>query len=438
MAHKPTFKALPRPTLAALESGLKSWAQQVADRLRVEEAGRSAGGRPVLAAFVSDFDADETTRQHVLLTDTHTGSELNACTSLLHFLRWLISDDRAAAELRRRYLVAVIPCVDPDGYDQDPPINKPDPSPYFTAWTWDGPQNSAEADAVFAVMEGLQPEAHVDVHGLGQHEQMMTESTGIAWWTALSRSYEHELPRLMDQRAEEAGFLVTRGEQDAGQVRATHPVEGAEQYYYVSRAPLNPCCFSYRRYHSLSFTMEVGFDDSAVLRLRGLLEAGVRRWRYQWYEGLPVDNLASWGSTQLAAWGQTPQQRRASRLELWQDLPAYTYGCAYPEPRGTVAALAAFTPAAAEECLGPDQRPCLEDVISRLAARGGCNGEVMAEWATSTPAETFALIRATPQAVAQAPPRFGVAIRLLIPYQDARITHLALDGGTLRESTAEG
>ncbi len=451
---KPHYRLLPHPTVRRIQRGLERWAREAPEALRVETAGESVDGRPILAAYVTDASVPDDDKQHVLFSATHAGCELNSCTGLLHLLRWLLGDDPDARRYRRRYVIGVLPCCDPDGYEElrreDPPSGYYQrPGPYL-AWTLDGPADPAdnpEAVALHGVLERLRPEAHVDVHGLWYEDATMWESTGISWVTALSRSYEHDLPRLMDDFAERAGFLITRGEQDAGQVLASGPVPGGEHHYYLRRGVINDTCFSYHRYHSLSFTFEAGFDDSIVLRLCGLLEAGLRRWRYQWYRGLPVDHVHARLSMQMAAWGATAAQRRASRVELWQGLAGYACGAAYPEPRGTLAAVVALTPAAAGRYLAD---PRLGPVLARLAEEPRFDAAAIARWVKMTRAERLEVSAPLgPHAAADERerlgaaagdriPRHGLAIRLLIPYRDCRITHLLLDGRPLRPSSTNG
>lgn len=452
---KPRYKVLPHPSVAEIEAGLKRWTRRKPQCLIVERVGRSVSGRPILAAWVTDQSLPDDDKQHVLLTTTHAGCELNSCTGVLHLLRWLISNDPDATRLRSRYVVGVLPCCDPDGYEE---INLDDPpggyykraGPYL-AWTPDGPANpeeNPEAVALYEVMERFRPEAHVDVHGLWYQDATMWESTGISWSTALARSYEHRIPRLMDEFAERAGFLITRGDQDAGQVLASSTVPGAAHHYYIRRDAFNVVCFSYHRYHSLAFTLEAGFDESIVLRLRGLLEAGLRRWRYQWYRGLPVDHVAAWLSMQVAAWGTTAAQRRASRVELWQNLESCLCGGAYPEPRGSMAAVVAFGLTARERYLA-DLR--LESVIARLAEEPRFDGRALADWAAHTPATRIDVSTPLgPHASAEEHERLagssardhlphqGLALRLLIPYRNCNLTHLRLDGHPLSPSSNEG
>ena len=449
--RRPFFTWLPHPSIANIWEGLEGWRKQFEGILTIKEAGRSTENRPIPAAYVTDPRVDAARKQHVLFSACHAGSELNACTGLLHFIKWLLCDDPDAIRYRREYVVAVLPCVDPDCYEKQPAFRGGPGNPYKD-WSWNGPGESPEARALFSVMEALQPEAHVDFHGVPFKEGCMWESTGISWGASLSRCYEPELPRFIDDFVEDRGYLVTRGEHDNGQLLATCEIPGADDHFYLQRASKNATCISYNLYHSLGFIMECGFDDSVVLRARAVLEAGFRRWRYQASPQLPCDHVGIWCSAQLAAWGETAAQRRASRVELWRHKRHTGIGIAHPEHRGTIGAFVTFTAEAAQFLGSPK--------TNQLAWRTGEWTELLRKLATSDQFDVNGLnawLAQRPQAPsnsylndgvgmhgpqqlesAVAPPQHGVVIRLLIPYRNAEVHDIALDGHLLAASNSDG
>lgn len=445
------FELLPHPSVEEIRSGLEGWAARRPGRLEVTRLGESASGRPILAALVTDRDVPDGNKQRVLLTASHAGGELNACTGLLRFTRWLLEDDPAAGRCRKNFLVAVVPCLDPDGYESRPP--RPSrPSPYRD-WTWEGPGESPESRAVFALMEQLCPEVHVDVHGLGFSGQYMWESTGISWAAPLCRCPEPLLPRFIDDYAERRGYLVTRGEADAGRLLSTAVVPGAGQHFYLQRQGFNFPLVSYHRYHSLAFCVEAGFDESIAWRMRGLLEAGRRAWRYQGYRGFPCDYLGAWGSVQLAPWGDTAARRRESRVALWRHAGYTGLGMAHPEHRGTVGALVVFDPRELVRLGYPGERPAsgksgkpLADQVEILAARPGFEAGNLRSWLARRPkvprhypfTDGFSI--SGPSATGPPPglPQHGAVVRLLLPFRTAKVTETTLDGHRLARSKSEG
>ena len=190
--------------------------------------------------------------------------------------------------------------------------------------------------------------------------------------------------------------------------------------------------------------------------MRGLLEGGLRRWRYQRHEGLPVDHVDSWITMQLAAWGESPEERRASRVELWQNLKYIGVGTAHPQHEGTIAAAVLFTPEAVDRIGRPEpegisghtgnwtSRP-LGEVIDMFAAAEHVDGGGLREWHQTTPElhasavhEEVLTIRGPREDGGGALPGNGAVLRLLLPYRDAKITQVTLDGHRLDESPVDG
>jgi hypothetical protein len=343
----------------------------------------------------------------------------------------LIGDDPLAAEIRRRQIVLLMPCNNPDGLAGD------GGSDVYMCWSFDGvvdPDKHPEAVALQGVIDQYKPEVHADVHGVWFAEQTMWESTGISWASGLSRSFLPEIPRLMDAAAEQAGFLITAGEQSAGQVRATAPVPGADHHYYIRHANVNDCVYTYHTAHAITITFESGFEESTIVRLRRLLRIGNERWRGERYRGYPVNQVACWTSMALSAWGTTAAQRRASRVELWTKLGQLSYGCAHPEPRGTMMAFVCTDPETRARIFGDKKLPV---VVEKLAAEAHIDGKTVMAFAERTPALN-ALQSGPVSKRATGPIEHGLVIRLLIPYADATLTHLCLDGHQIAESDTDG
>jgi hypothetical protein len=281
-AAKPVYEYLPHPSIKQIERGLGKWAKAHPEALRVEAAGRTAEDLPVLLCRITDYAVPDDDKQVALLTACHAGGELNSCTGLLRLTKWLIGNSPAAREVRRNQIVLIMPCCDPEGYARQRVGNTLGGNPYMGCWDWNGiinPEKNPEAVAIKRVIDTYRPEVHADVHGVWMDESTMWESTGMSWGSGLCRSYIPEIPQLMNEAAEEAGFLITMGEQSAGQIRATAPVPGAEHHFYLQHGNINDCVFSYFNYHSIPLTMEGGFEESIVIRLKRLLQIGNEKWR---------------------------------------------------------------------------------------------------------------------------------------------------------------
>ena len=431
--EKARYHPLICPTVEEMERGLGDWANRYPDRMTVEVAARTPGGRDILLVEITDRSVPDDNKQVVLFTTPHAATEKNATTSLLRLLKWLTSDDPEAARIRSHQVVALMPCNDPDGYAEDRRIR-----PVYDSWSWNGiedPGNRPEAAVLQRVMERYRPEAMVSMHGFSYAEQTMWESTGMAWATALGRSYIPEVPQRMNEAAEGEGFLITMGEQSDGKLLATGPIPGADEHFYLRLSSVTSPVFAYHRFHTLSMTMETGFEESAIARLRRLLQIGNDTWRGERYHGYPVNQVGCWGSMALSAWGRTATERRASRVELWQKAGQLTHGCAHPEPRGTMMAFFSPDPAA---WMRITAEPGLDAVAERLGAEGGYDAQAIADFVWRTPAQRAPDRKPLVDQADSPTIETGAVIRLLLPYTDAALTHIRLDGHPLERSDTWG
>jgi hypothetical protein len=435
---RPQFTPLPCPTVDEIAKGLAAWQMSRPQALRVESAGSTPEGHDIPLCRITDFTVDDADKQVVLLTTAHVAMERNAATSLLHLTRWLISDDAQAAEIRRRQIVLIMPCNDPEGYRLGRKVR----DVYSASWGWDGVQDPLacpEAAVLQAVIDHWQPEVYVDLHGLSLTEQTMWESTGISWSGAYSRSFIPEVPQRMNQAAEDAGFLMTTGEMSDGKLLASSPVPGADTHFYLRCGKVNPCAYAYHRYHAIAMTMEVGFEQSAIIRLQSLLQIGNAAWRGERHDGYPVHQIGNWMSVAIAAWGTTAVARRASRVELWQKLGQLLYSCAHPEPRGSMIACFSADPGLWQRLI-PNGGAPLESVFASLRALPWYDVTALTSFLQQTPAQRLVgMHHSVP--IAPGPSSTienGVIIRLLIPDADARLTDIRLDGYPLVASDTDG
>jgi len=438
---KPPLTVLEHPSPKELEQGFGRWAQRHPRRFRCERRGVTPEGRPILLGRITDDRVPAEDKQIALLTSCHVAKELNAGTGLLRLVKWLLGDDPQAAEIRRKQIVLVVPYADPDGVASGKLQQLREI--YGGIWTAAGvrdPENHPEAAVLQAVMDEYRPDLYIDFHGLSYAEQTMWESTGISWASAVSRCYLHDVPRLIDEAAEERGFLITKGEQDAGQILTTSDIpSGRPEYFYLRKPSSNVTLYPYIKFHSLAFIMEVGFEESLVARTRRALGIGNERWRGERYAGYPTNQVGIWTLVAVSAWGTTARERRASRCELWQRLPEITYGVAGPIPsRDSLMAYVATTSDARYRVRGKN----VSEVIAGLRDDPRFDAEALAEIDRRSPARRFGGSKYKPSETIDAgdarPFQHGMALRLLIPYRDARVSEIRLDGHLLEESAVEG
>lgn len=436
------------PTPHELEQGFARWAAHYPDTFTFETRGHTLQGRPILMGRITDRRVPDDDKQVALLTSAHGAKEMNAVTGLLRFMRWLIGEDAAAAEIRRRQIVLVVPYMDPDfiargDFAESRPMYGGWAAPGIRLWSVDGvaqPERHPEAAAVQGIMDEYQPELHIDFHGFNDPGRTMWDSTGVSWASAVSRPFLHEVALKIDAAAEAAGFLITRGEQDDGKIRTTSPVEGFPDYAFYLRNPYpNFTLYPYCRYHTLAFIMETGSEESLMVRTKRALQIGHERARYERYEGYPVNQVGIHTLLTVAACGRTASERRKSRVELWQKLPHLYFGTAAPTPaRGTLMGYVSTR--------GAQKNPITNRRVSKFIASLEGNPQFdtagLRAAADLFPYGAFGGPRPERKveegALAGGPIEHGMVLRLLVPYGDATVTEVRLDGHLITESATDG
>ena len=131
----------------------------------------------------------------LLLSASHGEQEVSSICGILHFLKWLLSEDPQAARLRRGLIVVAMPLVEVDTYIHnretgDQLMQNKEGEKIYGHLTWDGVSqgtNHPEAQAFCEMMEEYQPDAHFDIHGVAFRDFGMQESldsgTSSAPWT---------------------------------------------------------------------------------------------------------------------------------------------------------------------------------------------------------------------------------------------------------------
>ncbi|NLE36854.1 MAG: hypothetical protein GX621_02385 [Pirellulaceae bacterium] len=454
-AERPKY--VPHPSLDEIEQGLERWAEFRPDRIKLETVGRSAAGHPMLLAIVTDRGVPDEDKQVVLLTVSHGGSELTGCTGFLHLTRWLVGDDPAAAKIRRNVVTLIMPVLNPDGYagmrDDNPrgPMschNNSNDVDIYLAFDWDGPRDPAkapEAAALFAVAEKYRPDASFDVHGCWFDGHSMWESTAMSWIDSRAHTYCPALAEEMNLAAEKEGFLMVRPTEDAGRIKVTAPVEGAgRHHFYETDNRLSLMTFLYHRYHTLAINAEAGYDASVVARTKKLLELGTTRWRNEFYTGYPTNQVGCWGSMSICAWGETAAQRRRSRVELWRNSERIYYSLGFDQPANEkLMAVCATNVPAAKRWLGDGK---MSTILNAIKDHPRIDAEAISQFVEGTlmtrgvpdPLKRTHRRGYNPQNTSEEPIEHGLAVRLFIPYVDARIVDARINGHPVAESAADG
>ena len=442
------------PPYDRLEAVLELWAREHREMMVLEQLGRTAQGRPVYAAALTDPRADDDQKEHVLITALHAGLERSATTTVMAIIEWLLSGDPTAREILRRQVVFCLPVPDPDRYE------KGEFSPVYGGWTPKGYPRAAdipEATFVQNVMDRLQPELHADIHGtnLEFERYIMFESSAASYSNSALRPYHRNILRQMDEAALAEGFPSDTVESDAERIFYGRGLENIKNRCWLGQPRFYGAMYAYYHFHTLISASEVAWERSGVIRHRRLLEIGNERWPGEYYHGYPTRVIMGNTHARLTAYGRTAAERRRSRVELWNRFDEFTFGTLDPAVDGRTMCVLA-TSAAAEKNFLAD--PALKAVVEGLKKHSRMDAETIARFASgwppgqNYPQAWLSLQRRSAdrevgkqdsQGAAKkngrgGPVEHGLCLRLRLPYDKAAISDLRLNGRPAPSSETDG
>jgi len=458
------LKAMPRPwqrevhriTPDEYAETVRYWAEQHPEVLTVEELGKGGENLPIFLLRVSDPKVPDADKQVCLVTALHGGPERTGTTTILHLAEWLLGDSPKAAEIRRRQVVLLMPIVNPYAFfvtDRFGNVAGIDP------YTGGGPQNwdmtaltfketdkAPEIAAFLAVVDRYRPEAHIDLHGTGLQEyapeqlgdrcryqgQTMFEITGSAYSNYALRPWDWRITEAMIEAGLQAGYPSDRFEADAQRLFWGPAVQAQADRFWLGRPNFYTAQYAYAKYHTLLSTLEIGWEESGLARVRGLLEMGNRPWQDEPGRGYPVDRLKSFVGHFITAWGGNAAERRDSRVELWNAQAGFAQAILYPQTDGRDTYIVALD----SETAGVlDRDPNV--FLDRIREVPGIDTEVIETFVHAGPEVQLAV---APGAAGTDRVRLkhGVGLRLRLPYRNPKLLDIRLNGQRLQASPSDG
>ena len=437
------------PTWDEIREQLEAWEREFPASLRLETMGHTAGGRPLLAAELTDQDSDPEDKEHVLITANHSGArERTATTGILSLMRWLLSGDDLARKTLQRQTVVCVPVGVPDSYDGELGVTNAHGLNPCNDWTLDGPvdpEHHPEGVALQALMDRYRPEVHSDYHGLDLTfpGHFSYENSGASYGNSSLRSYHHRLIELMDEAALEEGYPSDRLEEDGERLLWGPELESISHKLWSGRPRVFAGMYCYSRYHSLVLHSEVYWERSGFLRHRRLLQVGNEVWPGELYAGYPTRVTVPGGFNMVVAHGQTASARRRSRVELWNKQRQIVHGQVNPAKEGQVLYVCATTPQASERWLGDR---ALRSVAGRLSQHPSIDvGSILPlvrrypDYPGQWGAEANLGLHGGGAAQEEAGTiEHGLSLRLRVPYARARVGQVLLNGRAIPVSDTAG
>jgi hypothetical protein len=446
-----------RITLKEYETTLKFWQQQHPMILDVERAGLSLEGLGLYLLKITDPEIPIEAKQVCLITSLHGGPERSGTTTILHLIEWLLGDSDEAKETRRKQIVLIMPINHPLAFfetDRFLNASKIDPYTGGDSQNWDlenleykAADKAPEVKVVLDIVDRWQPEVHVDVHGTGLQEypddrlgdrtryqgQIMFEVTGSAYSNYALRPWDWRVTEAIIQAGVDAGYPSDRFEAD-GQRSFHGPVmnpiadrtwRGQPNFYTAQ--------YGYAKYHTMVMAFEVGWEQSGVARLKGLLRIGNNRWQQEPNEGYPVDRVKPFIGHFVTSWGRNAAERRRSRVELWQKQGRFTQAVLYPQTDGRDT----YFIATSERAVAALSKNT-DEFLAAIAEQEGIDSAAVASFVRSGPEVMLAVDAGRSKGDSAEPIQNGIGFRLRLPYQKPAITAVRLNGTLLDESTTDG
>ncbi|MBI4025502.1 MAG: hypothetical protein HY360_11015 [Verrucomicrobia bacterium] len=467
------YPPLRGPSLDQVYARIESWRKQFPKLVRVKAYGKSLQGRPLLAIRITDPEADDQHKEVALMTALHSGLEQSGTVGMLYLMKWLLASDPKARDILRKQILVFMPVPNPDGYVpdavKDPFFNAAGKEQY-SGWSPAGPPdppNNPEGVAVQQVMEEYQPEVHADWHGLlyTHADFAMIESSGFAFSNLALRPYHRRITCLMDEAALQEGFPCDLGEEDSEELFWGPELEPIANKLWRGRPRFFAATYAYHRFHTLTLASEVSWARNGFIRHRRLLEIGNEIWPGEFYPGYPTRVMMRNVMDLLVAYGDTAENRRRSRAELWNYRSQMTHASNNPVAPGRALHVTATNPAAAQYWLpvkseGPPPKGvrrsahfnpgmgsaggALDQLLEKAGRDSRFNVQALREFAADLPPHNrvqapndLAVMRGSGDG-APAPIQHGLSMRLRLPFRNAKITELRLNGHPLGESAMDG
>ena len=446
-----------RVTLDEYRATVEDWQKRHPKILQAEVVERSAEGHPVYLLKITDSSISDEDKQVALITAMHGGAERSGSTTALHLAEWLLGDDPEAAETRRRQILLVMPIIDPYAFFEGLRSRN---SAGIRSYQGGGAENwdletltyrkldqAPEIRAFLGVVDRYQPDAYVDLHGTGLQSypeekvgdgkryqgQTMFEVTGSAYSNFTLRPWDWRISEAMIQAGLEAGYPSDRYEADAQRGFWVPGLEVLADRLWTGRPLFYTAQYAYIRYHTLLTVLEIGWEQSGVARVKGLLRLGNRPWQGEPYSGYPVDRVKSYVGHFVTSWGGTARERRRSRVELWHKQAGFTQAILYPQTDGRDTYVVAVDGEAAAIL---DDEPKL--FLSNLGRLSYVDRKAVESFAAMGPEVLMSISKARGRGGSGGLVQNGLGFRLRLPYRNPELLDVRLNGHLLEKSAHDG
>lgn len=453
---QPWKEPIHRISFEEYDATLKYWARQHPGLFTLEKRGESHDGQPVYLVEITDSAVPSEDKQVALVSALHGGPERSGTTTILHLIERLLDDSEFSKETRRKQVVLLVPIANPyaffttDRFTNKQKIDLYDPQIGY----WDlpklklaVPQRTPELAAFLSIVDEYQPEVHLDLHGTGLQAfpddklgdrtmlkgQTMFEISACSYSNCGVRPWDPRVTEAMVKAGVEAGFGSDRAEADAQRCfyNPDHDVFRSRFWNAPRPQRFRTMFYGYMKYHTMISTTEIGWEQSGVARVSGILALGNKQWVDEKFSGYPVTRVRYRAGRFVTAYGQTASQRRQSRVELWNRQPGFADGMMYPEYEGRATYVCAVTP---KGMAALDSDPA--KFIANLRQFPGVNADAIERFVKLGPEYKFT--SDAREATKGDPIQHGIGFRFRVPYRSPTLLDVSVNGHTLTESDTDG
>ena len=454
---------LHRLTKEEYEATLDFWENKYPDLLTVERVGESMEGLGIFLLKITNKKIADRNKQVALISSLHGGPERSGTASILKLAEWLLSDDQEAAEIRKKQLVLLMPIVNPYAFFiSDSFGNSNNICPYHQNWktsdwnlddveniTYKNIDKSPEMKAFFDVVDQYKPEVNLDLHGTGiaefteeQKEEcnylqykgnIMFESVGGAYSNLSLRPWDWRITEAIVQAGKDAGFPSDRLEADGQRLYRIQDSGNAQKWFWTGIPRFYTAQYAYLKYHTMPAILEVAWVNSGFAKAKGFLKIGNAPWFDEKEPGYPVNKVLPRAGNYVTSWGHTAQERRDSRVELWQRQDGLVGGILYPRTDGRFFISMGFTEKGVK-LLDHD----LSKFISNLKKNKIINASFIESFIKKGPEVKLGFPKYGETSLKSEYIKNGVGIRLRLQYADAKIEDLRLNGHLLKVDPEDG
>lgn len=427
------FKVRPSIPVEELKDYMNRWSESSCGKAEIGVIGNTSGFDIYNAVFTDRSVSDED-KEVVLVIAQHSGMEISGMTTVLSLGNYLASDNDEVKEMLKKLKVVLVPCPNPYSYSKQDEAyqfrNEAGVDEYIS-FGYDGAFKEGKTMSAVAIQDMIdlyKPEILIDCHGVIYDKQLVIESCGVSAF-ASNIMYRSKVVDRIQKASEKQGFAMFDEDFLENNILADRTCDNPEvtgKFRATAKGAVAPI-YAYLKYHSLAASIEISWEESGLNVLKEALKIGCDRYECEHFSGYPVRSVMDYGSHSLRAWGVTAEQRRKSRIELWEKRNKILMGIGHPDMPGISVIFVSCSPKLANKYIKKYYTP-VREVFDNMKNMDGANSEnMLSVMENEYDLKAMASIECGEEVVIEN----GMTVRAGIPFKDAEIEKVLYNGNEL-------